>query len=69
LRRVAATVGGSKSSTSAEVIEVSAPTLCQLAERPGDDLEILIVYVEGLVFGKVPGAGVSGVDTMSLKEA
>lgn len=51
LPKMAETVGVSKSTISREFIEASEQALKELAERRFDDKNILIVYVDGIVFG------------------
>jgi len=51
LPEMAATVGVAKSSVSREFIDASEEALRQLAERRFDDKDILIVYLDGLIFG------------------
>jgi len=51
LPEVAEVVGVAKSSVSREFIEASAQELKDLAERRFDDLDLLILYLDGLVFG------------------
>jgi len=51
LPEMAATVGVTKSSVSREFIDASEEALKQLAERRFDDKDILIVYLDGLIFG------------------
>ena len=50
LPEMAETVGVSKSQVSREFIEASEKTLKELAERRFDDKDILIVYIDGIVF-------------------
>jgi transposase-like protein len=51
LPEMADTVGVAKSSVSREFIDASEEALRQLAERRFDDKDILIVYLDGLIFG------------------
>lgn len=51
--QMADTVGVSKSSVSREFIEQGEQTLKQLCERRFDDVDILVVYIDGLRFGQV----------------
>jgi transposase-like protein len=48
---MAGTVGVKKSSVSREFIKASAKDLERLLERRFDDVELLVVYIDGLVFG------------------
>ena len=50
LPEMAETVGVSKSQVSREFVEASEKSLKALAERRFDDKEILIVYIDGIVF-------------------
>ncbi len=50
LPEMAETVGVSKSTISREFIEASEKALKELAERRFDDTDILIVYIDGIVF-------------------
>ncbi len=51
LPEMAETVGVSKSQVSREFIEASEHALKELMERRFDDKDILIVYIDGIVFG------------------
>lgn len=51
LPEVVEAVGVSKSAVSREFIDASAEALKALAERRFDDLDLLILYIDGLVFG------------------
>jgi transposase-like protein len=51
LPEVAEAVGISKSAVSREFIDASEEALKALAERRFDDLDLLILYIDGLVFG------------------
>jgi hypothetical protein len=64
---MADTIGVSKSSVSREFIEQSAKELESLAERRLDNLELLILYLDGLVFGDHHVICAVGVDTESHK--
>jgi putative transposase len=48
---MAESLGVSKSSVSRQFIEASAQELERLAARRFDQLELLIIYLDGLVFG------------------
>ena len=52
LPKVADTVGISKSSVSREFVEASAEELKQLCERPLGDLDLLVIYLDGMVFAQ-----------------
>jgi transposase-like protein len=64
---MADTVGVSKSSVSREVIAASAETLCELAERRFDEVDILIIYIDGLVFGDHRVVAAIGIDPTGKK--
>jgi putative transposase len=51
LPEMAETVGVSKSSVSAEAIEASEEELKKLCERRWDQVELLVIYLDGIVFG------------------
>ena len=51
LPEMAATVGVSKSQVSREFVEASEKSLKELMERRFDDKDILVVYIDGIVFG------------------
>jgi putative transposase len=67
LPRMAETVGVSKSSVSREFVEASAATLQQLAERCFAELDLLIIYIDGLVFGNFHVLAAIGVDSTGKK--
>jgi len=67
LPRMAETVGVKKSSVSRELIEASAQTLRALAERRFDDVDLVIVYLDGLVFGDHHVLAAIGIDTAGKK--
>ncbi len=67
LPEMAETVGVSKSSVSAEAIEASEDQLRQLCERRFDDLDILVIYLDGLVFGAHHLLAAVGVDREGRK--
>jgi transposase-like protein len=52
LPAMAETVGVSRSSVSREAIEASEEELRRLCERRLDELELLIIYVDGVIFGE-----------------
>ncbi len=62
LSEMAATVGVAKSSVSAEAIAASEEELRKLCERRWDDVELLILYLDGLVFGAHHVLAAVGVD-------
>lgn len=67
LPEMAETVSVSKSSVSREFIEASEKALEELLERRFDDKDILIVYIDGLVFGKHHVLAAIGVDSEGYK--
>jgi len=67
LPEMADTVGVAKSSVSREFIDASEEALKQLAERGFDDKDILIVYLDGLIFGQHHVIVALGVDIEGSK--
>ncbi len=67
ISEMADTAGVSKSSVSREFIEESADRLKELAERRFDDTELLIIYLDGLVFGEHHIIAAIGVDAGGAK--
>src|SRR6266481_6362727 len=67
LPRMAEAVGVSKSSVSREAIEASAQQLRELAERRFDDLDLLVVFVDGLRLGRYHVIAAVGVDMEGKK--
>ena len=61
---MAESVGISKSSVSRQFIEESAQELERLAARRFDQAELLIIYLDGLVFGEHHIIGAVGVDAL-----
>jgi putative transposase len=64
---MAESVGISKSSVSRQFIEESAQELERLAARRFDNLELLIIYLDGLVFGQHHVICAVGVDAQGKK--
>lgn len=64
---MAESVGISRSSVSRQFIEESAQELERLAARRFDQLELLIIYLDGLVFGEHHVLGAVGVDAQGHK--
>jgi len=64
---MAETCGVSKSSVSREFIEASAEQLKALAERRFDELDLLVIYLDGVQFGGHHVIGAVGVDTDGRK--
>jgi len=67
LPEMAETVGISKSSVSREAIEASEQVLQALAERRFDDRDILLIYLDGLRFGRHHVVAAVGVDCQGNK--
>jgi transposase-like protein len=67
LPQVAEAVGVSKSSVSREFIDASEGALKALDARRFDDLDILIIYLDGLIFGAHHVLSAVGVDTEGQK--
>jgi transposase-like protein len=67
LPEMAQTVGVSKSSVSREFVEASEGILKDLAQRDFSDKDILIVYIDGLVFGEHHVISAIGVDSEGYK--
>jgi len=67
LPEMAETVGVSKSSVSREAMEASEQVLRQLAERQFTDVDLLIIYLDGLQFGAHHVLVAIGVDTAGRK--
>jgi transposase-like protein len=67
LPEMAQTVGVSKSSVSREAIEASEQVLQALAERCFDDRDILLIYLDGLRFGRHHVLAAVGVDSQGDK--
>ena len=64
---MAETVGVSKSGVSREFIEQSEQTLKELCERRFEDVDVLVVYIDGLRFGQVHVIAALGVDSGGYK--
>ncbi len=64
---MAETVGVSKSSVSQEAIQASEEELQRLCARRCDDLDLLVIYLDGLVFGEHHLLAAVGVDTQGCK--
>ena len=67
IREMVETVGVSKSSVSRSFVEQTSRMLEQLAGRRFDDLDLLIIYLDGLVFGEHHIIGAIGVDCSGEK--
>ncbi len=67
LPEMAETVGVSRSSVSREAIEASEEELRRLCERPLDELDLLILYLDGVIFGEHHVLVAVGVDAEGKK--
>ncbi len=67
LPEMAETVGVSKSQVSRKFVEASEQTLKELTERRFDEKDILIVYIDGIVFGTHHVIVAIGVDSKGHK--
>ena len=67
LPEMAATVGVSKSAVSRQTIEASEKALAALVERRFDEVDILVVYIDGIMFGDHHVIVAVGVDTSGRK--
>lgn len=64
---MADTVGVSRSTVSREAAEASAAVLQQLVERRFDDVDLLIIYIDGMHFGEQCVLAAVGVDVEGRK--
>ncbi len=64
---MAATAGVSKSAVSREAVEASAKQLDELLERRWEQVEILVVYIDGMQFGDHHVVSAVGVDAEGRK--
>ena len=67
LPAMAETAGVSKSSVSREFTHASAKQMRHLCERRFDDVDLLVIYLDGLVFGEHHIIGAVGVDAQGHK--
>jgi putative transposase len=67
LPEMAETVGVSKSSVSQEAIQASEQELARLCERRLDDIDVLILYLDGIIFGEHHVLVAVGVDNGGRK--
>jgi transposase-like protein len=67
LPQMAATVGVSRSAVSRQAIDASIEQLKQLQERRWDDVEILVIYIDGQRFGEHHVLSAVGVDLEGRK--
>jgi len=64
---MAETAGVSKSAVSRRVVEASEAEVEALLSRRFDDLKLLVIYVDGLIFGDYTMIGAVGVDSEGRK--
>jgi len=64
---MAETAGVSRSAVSRQIVEASEAEVEALLSRRFDDVKLLIIYIDGLVFGEYTMIGVVGVDTQGHK--
>jgi transposase-like protein len=67
LPEMAETVGVSKSAVSREAIEASEARLRELGERRFDDVDLLVIYLDGIQFGSHHVLAAVGVDSAGKK--
>ncbi len=67
LPEMAETVGVSRSNVSREAIEASEEELRRLCERRWDDVELLVIYLDGIIFGEHHVLVAVGVDPEGRK--
>jgi putative transposase len=67
LPRMAEAVGVSKSRVSREAIDASAQQLQELAERRFDEVDLLVLFIDGLRLGRYHVIAAVGVDTEGKK--
>ncbi len=65
--QMAETVGVSKSNVSREMIAASQEQMKEFAERKFDGKDILVIYIDGIVFGEYRIIGAVGVDSEGFK--
>jgi transposase-like protein len=64
---MAETVGVSRSAVSREAMEASEAALKKLAERRFDDVDLLVIYIDGMHFGEQCVLAAIGVDSQGSK--
>lgn len=69
IREMAETTGVSKSSVSREFVEESAAQLQELNERSLVDEDLLIIYLDGMIYGEHHVLGAVGIDKKGFKHA
>jgi transposase-like protein len=65
--QMAEAVGVSKSNVSREMIAASEQQMKEFAERRFDNKDILVIYIDGIVFGEYHVIGAVGVDSEGFK--
>ena len=64
---MAETAGVSRSAVSRQIVEASEAEVEALLSRRFDEVKLLIIYIDGLIFGEYTMIGVVGVDTQGHK--
>jgi putative transposase len=64
---MAETAGVSRSTVSRQIVEASEAEVEALLSRRFDEVKLLIIYIDGLIFGEYTMIGVVGVDTQGHK--
>src|SRR5260370_11974530 len=67
LPEMASTCGVSKSNVSREAAEASEEALKELLERRFDDVDLLVIYIDGMMFGEHHVISAVGVDRAGHK--
>ncbi len=67
LPEMAETCGVSKSNVSREAMEAGEEALAELLERRFDEVDLLVIYIDGMVFGERHVIGAVGVDAEGHK--
>jgi transposase-like protein len=67
ISKMAETVGVSKSAVSRRVVEASESEVEMLLSRRFDELKLLVIYIDGLIFGDYTMIGAVGVDSEGNK--
>src|SRR5262249_38914160 len=68
LPEMASTCGVSKSTVSREAAEAGEEALKQLLERRFDEIDLLVIYLNGMPFGEHPIISAVGVDRAGHKQ-
>lgn len=64
---MAETAGVSRSAVSRQIVEASEAEVEALLSRRFDDVKLLVIYIDGLIFGEYTMVGVVGVDRQGYK--